>query len=138
MGSNRVCPHSITLYNYVGENDAGKAQYVAALLTGVHVRASKGISSGDTSKDAARVHIFDDTAICDKTFMPHDEWAAAEDSVKEQHWTLDQTGMDYFAIGDTGISEGSLPTHLTLFRINEISRKELGSRRMWHWRIDAR
>lgn len=120
MGSERVCPHSITLYSFTGEDADGHALYRRTLLQGVHVHESQGVKGGENSDDYVRVHIFDDTV-------------KASDG-----WTISPEGKDYFAIGDHTAPDGVLPTALPLFRIVTVARREMGSRRMWHWRIEAR
>lgn len=134
--SERVCPHCITLYNFLGEDDDGNAMYASTLLAGVHVYVNEGMGSTDLSNDPTRVHIFDDTAADEKPFVQFDEWSNA--SNKEQYWTLNPEGKDYFAIGDHRTTGNALPTEHTLFRITSIGRRQMGSRRMWHWRIEAR
>lgn len=163
--SKRVCPHCITLYNFLGEDDDGNAMYASTLLTGVHIHVNEGMGSTDLSNDTTRVHIFDDTVAAqppqgvtidpnlfdlspatleqalsipagEKPFVPFREWLTAAN--KEQYWTLNPEGRDYFSIGDNRTTDTVLPTDLTLFRITSISRREMGSRRMWHWRIEAR
>ena len=163
--SERVCPHCITLYNFLGEDDDGNAMYASTLLAGVHIHVNEGMGSNDLSNDHTRVHIFDDIVAAqppqgveidrslfnltpynlkraldtpegEKPFVPFDEWSKTTN--KEQYWTLSPEGKDYFAIGDYRTTETALPTERTLFRVTTIGRREMGSRRMWHWRIEAR
>lgn len=135
MASKRVCPHAITLYNYLGETD-GKARYARTLITNVHVSASGGIAAGDVSRDGVRVYVFDDVSECEKLYLPCEKWAAGNDH--ERYWTVHTDGSDYIALGDMPDSDdGTLPTQHTLYKINSISRRQIGSRRVWHWRIEA-
>lgn len=165
MATTRICPHSVTLFNYLGENQNGQAQYACTLLAGVHIFADVGMGNTDLSNDAVRVHIFDDIVAAqptqgvtidknlfnlspfnlaraldtpegEKPFVPYDEWKNTTD--KHQYWTLNPEGRDYIAIGDYRTMQSDLPTYCDLFRIVSVGRREMGSRRMWHWRVTAR
>ena len=143
MGSKRVCPHTITLYNYMGEDASGNAKYARTLLKYVHTHINEGMGSGDVSEDKTRIHIFDDTVESNKPFLKHSEWTVLSDAEKVKFWTLCPEGKDYFAQGDivgadTDIVGEPLPTDVVLFRIMLISRLIVGTKRMHHWRIEAR
>lgn len=143
MASKRVCPHTITLFNYMGEDAEGKAQYSQTLLQFVHFRDGQGVNSGDTPADSTRLHIFDDTVLSEKGFMPYTEWVALPSEEKPVYWTISVAGAegggtDYFAVGDHRSNSMSLPTVKELFRITDVIRHAMGRRRMWHWRIEAR
>lgn len=165
MASNRVCPHCVTLFNFMGEDDGGRAMYTSTLLAGVHIHHIEGMGSVDLSKDFTRFHIFDDTTAAqppdgvtidrslfnlspynlrraldtpegEKPYVPYEEWSHTTN--KELYWTLNPEGKDYYAIGDHRTTGTELPTHLTLFRITNFGRREMGSCRMWHWRVESR
>lgn len=138
MASKRACPHTITLFNFVGEDENGNASYAAAVLKNVHCHINEGVGSGDVSNDDTRVHIFDDCVDSEKDFLPHDEWLALPDDAKARYWTLCPNGKDYFALGNKALFGTMLPQDCTLFRIILVSRRKMGSRRMHHWRIEAR
>ncbi|MBR3741035.1 MAG: hypothetical protein IKO94_01180 [Selenomonadaceae bacterium] len=165
MATNRMCPHSITLYNYLGEDQDGHAQYNSTYLDCVHVNLKEGITSTNAAEDATHVHIFDDLVIAlppsgivldrslfnlspynlqralktpqgEKPFVPYDEWKGTTN--KEQYWTLNPQGGDYFALGDHRQNGTGLPSNITTYKVTKIARFDMGSQRMHHWRIEAR
>lgn len=165
MGTKRVCPHTITLFNYTGEDENGNACYNPVLLEWVHVFKKEGINATNSADDAPHVHIFDDTVIAsppgnvtldrslytltpdslqraletpqgEVPYVPYNEWKTALH--QEQYWTLSTEGKDYFAIGDQRRTDHKLPTDVPIFRITDVERHDVGTRRMWHWRIEAR
>lgn len=165
MATRKMCPHCITLYNYLGEDANGRALYNCTLLNNVHVYEGEGVNATNSADDNPHVHIFEDmveayplpdviinkslynlspynltramaTPEEQKPFVPYDEWK--DTAEKEQYWTLNPEGGDYFAVGDHRQSGRSLPTNLTLFRVTNIAHRHIGSRRMHHWRIEAR
>lgn len=138
MASKRVCPHTITLFNFVGEDENGNSSYVACVLKNVHCHINEGVGSDGVANDDTRVHIFDDCVESEKTFLPHNEWLALPDDAKAHFWTLCPNGKDYFAYGSKALNGTMLPQECTLFRIILVSRRKMGSRRMHHWRIEAR
>lgn len=128
----------ITLFNFLGEDEDGNARYARAMIERVHVYANDGVGSGDVPSDETRVHIFDDTARCAKPFLSHSEWKQLPDDQKRKFWTLSPEGTDYIAIGYAGANGCALPTDCTLYRIVRVGRREIGSARMHHWRVEAR
>lgn len=138
MATKRVCQHSITVFNYMGEDSDGNAMYSAAVLKNVHTHINEGIGSGDVANDNTRVHIFDDVVESEKAFLPHDKWVLLSDTEKARFWTLCSEGKDYFSLDHEPVHETMLPSNCSLFRIIVVSRRKIGSRRMWHWRIEGR
>lgn len=165
MGTKRVCPHVITLFNFTGEDAGGNACYNPVLLEWVHVFKKEGINAANSADDAPHVHIFDDTVIAtppntvtldrslynlspynlrraletptgEVPFVPYEEWKNT--SNQEQYWTISTEGKDYFAEGDHRSAGHALPAGVPLFRITDVERHDVGSPRMWHWRIEAR
>lgn len=165
MGTKRVCPHTITLFNFTGEDENGNARYNPVLLQWVHVFKKEGINAANSADDAPHVHIFDDTVIAsppdnvtldrslfdlspdtlslaletphgEVPYVPYSEWK--DTAHQEQYWTLNPEGRDYFAVGDYRSAGNTLPTAVPLFRITDIERHDMGTPRMWHWRIEAR
>lgn len=165
MASERMCPHTITLFNFIGEDADGRASYSATILKNVHVRHKEGIGSTDAANDSTKVHIFDDTYTAlppdgqkidrtlfnltpfnliqalntpadEKPFVPYEEFSRTTD--REQYWSLSAEGKDYFALGEHQNTGDTLPGGVPLFRIISVSRRQIGRKRMWHWRIEAR
>lgn len=166
MATKRVCPHTITLFNFTGEDENGNARYNSVLLEWVHVFKKEGINSNNSADDAPHAHIFDDTVIVSSApnvtldrslynelspyslsralettkgevpFVPYEEWKNT--AHQEQYWTLSPEGRDYFALGDQRRTDHALPTDVPIFKITNVERHDMGSRRMWHWRIEAR
>ena len=138
MATKSVCPHTITIFNYIGEDQDGNAKYTAAVLKYVHAHINEGAGAGDVSKDSTRAHIFDSVTECEKTFLSHRVWLALPDEEKVKYWTLCTDGKDYFAFGEAALFGTKLPDDCTLFRINLVARRQIGHRRTWHWRIEGR
>lgn len=165
VATKRMVPHSITLYNFLGEDEDGHARYNNTFLDCVHVNLNEGVNATNSADDNVHVHIFDDLVVAlplpeitldrslfnlspfnlqrametpagEKPFVPYDEWKTV--SEKEQYWTLNPDGGDYFAVGDHRQSGRSLPENLTLYKIIKVAHFAMGSRRMHHWRIEAR
>lgn len=137
MASRRVCPHTVTIFNYLGEDGDGNAEYSASVLKYVHAHIKEGIGAKSVADDETRVHIFDSTFECDKSYLPESEWLALSSEDKKKHWTLNAKGRDYFCFGDFGSSESNLPDFNLLFRIVGFSRLEMGSKRLHHWKVVA-
>lgn len=142
MATKKVCPHTITLFNYMGEDESGRASYSQTLIKHVHYRDGLAVASLHTPADSVRLHVFDDTAYTSKPYMDYDDWKTLSMQEKQVRWTLpppaQDGGSDYFGLGDLRTGDTSLPTQHPLFRITKSARCQIGRRRMWHWRIDAR
>lgn len=143
MATERMCPHAITLYNFVKVDDDGNDVFSCTFLSSVHVNLGAGTHGVDNPDDEAKVHIFDDLVSAKaadtgarRTFMPYPDWLKSED--KSGYWTLSPQGKDYFVAGTKAVSGTRLPTDAELLRIVSVKRLEMGSSRMWHWKIGAR
>lgn len=139
MATKRMCPHRITLFNFLGEDQEGNAQFSSVLLMNVHVNRKDGVNATNSAADAPHVHIFDDLAESspEKTFLPFDEWKALSGE-RDQYWTLNPEGGDYFAVGDHRTADGRLPDGVAVYKIINVARRDVGKSRMWHWRIEGR
>lgn len=135
MATKRVCPDTITVFNFLGENEQGKAMYSSAVLRNVHVHIGEGLGKTHLSNDTTRLHVFDGTVKASKPFLPYSQW---KDIVnKDEYWTLNPDERDYFALGKKEMNGEELPTTCTMYRINKVVRRKIGQRRMWHWRVEA-
>ena len=140
MASNTVCPHTVTVFNRVGKDSYRAATYQATTLYHVHVFHQEGQISSDAANDALKVHIFDDCAIPqdDRTHVPYPSFQSMDAAGRTLHWTLSPDGEDYVAEGEATVDkDGHLPTGITLYRIKKIGRREMGNRRMWHWKVEC-
>ncbi|MBO5568820.1 MAG: hypothetical protein J6A79_07830 [Clostridia bacterium] len=139
MAGKTVCPHIVTVFNQIS-NGSRSAQYQATVLYHVHIHHQEGQISNDAADDALRVHIFDDCVIPadDRTFVGYQAFEAMDEAERLQHWTLSPDGTDYIAEGESETdSEGCLPDDVTLYRIKKIGRREMGTKRMWHWKVEC-
>lgn len=139
MASKTVCPHAVTIFNHIGE-ESRAARYQATVLYHVHIHHQEGQLSSDAADDALRVHIFDECAIAqgDRTFVGYQAFETMGEEERLQHWTLCPDGTDYVSEGEAETDdEGHLPEGVTLYRIKKIGRREMGSRRMWHWKVEC-
>lgn len=134
MASRRFLIDTVVLFNYVGEvND--RATYQETILKRCYCPATEGASingQGNVANDTGRLYIFDakTQAVSAegqvRTFLPFDEWRKLDD--KSGHWTLCDKGTDYFR------KEGCAHK----LRITSFAHKMTGTRRMWHYEVDAR
>ena len=134
MASNKVLPHVITVFNYVGKDEIGKPKYQATLLTGTYFREHRAVNGISDPNDYAVAHIFDfGTRASDgRRFVDRFEWDEMADH--SGAWTLRDDGKDYVAEGDVRLF-GIQASHA--HRIFYVKRNLAGSKRMWGWRIAA-
>lgn len=140
MASNTVCPHTVTVFNRIGSDSYRAATYQATTLYHVHIFHQEGQISSDAANDALRVHIFDDSAIPqdDRTHVSYQSFLTMDEEARLQHFTFSPDGEDYIAEGESETDvDGHLPDGITLYRIKKIGRREMGSRRMWHWKVEC-
>lgn len=166
MARARMCPHTVTLFNYLGENEDRKAMYSATILYHVHLFDLEGVQGMESTNDHPRMHIFDDQVVAmpsdgtsvylgaynlsllnrlppesipqgERAFLSFEEWNGLNETTKKLFWTLSAEGRDYFAKGEVEISNGKLPEGISLFRVKQIGRREMGTKRMWHWKVIA-
>lgn len=133
VGRLNMLTDTVTLFNYIGEiND--EAVYQETTLAHCYCPLTEGAntdSHGKKSGDKTRLYIFDDKTVATasdgspRTYLPYQEWAEATD--KSSFWTLSDKGNDYI------IKTGST----NRLRVCGFCRKETGSRRMWHFEVDA-
>lgn len=134
VASRRILIDTVTLYNYVGEvNDI--ATYQETVLRYCYCPADKGIGNGLHAKkpsESARLYLFDYKTVAEspdgvrRSYLPYSQWKTVEN--KEQYWTLNDSGKDYF------VKEGQTAR----FEITRFSHKKGGTRRMWHFEVDAK
>ena len=134
MASRRILKDTVTLYNYVGEVD-DIATYQETILRYCYCQADDGIGHGLHAKnpdETARLYVFDFKTLAEspegkkRSYLPYDQWKKTED--KTSYWTLSDSGKDFF------IKEGVTAK----YNITKISHKNTGSRRMWHFEVDAK
>lgn len=131
MASKRMCPQSVTLYNYVGEVNR-RATYVVTYLHNVKCIVYRGVSSsiqGRGEADTSKLYIFDDILYAanekneEVQYLPHKEWAVLDD--KTGYWTLSPDGEDFY------ISDGEK------FEVKGFKRLDQGSPRLVHFEVDG-
>lgn len=134
MASRRILKHTVRLYNYTGEVD-DKATYQETVLRYCYCPTNDGISNGlhaQRPSESARLYVFDYKTVAESTegqrrsYLPYAQWVQLED--KSAYWTLNDSGDDFF------IKQGSTDKH----EITTFSHKDIGTRRMWHFEVNAR
>ena len=131
MASLRMLPHTVELYNRLGEvND--EVMHQRSIITRCYCYSSAASSlttRGQEPKDGAYLYIFDKASIVTdpqtgnvRSFLPYSEWQNQVD--KTPYWTLNDD--DYFVMGEQK------------FRIRSHSHKVQGSRRMWHFEVNGK
>lgn len=134
MASRRILKHTVRLYNYRGEvNDI--ATYEETILRDCYCPVNEGVGKGlhaKSSRDSTLLYLFDHKTTAEsvagikKSYLPYSQWKSEPN--KEAFWTLSDSGDDFFMI------EGSTKR----FSINGFSHKTTGSRRMWHFEVNAK
>lgn len=140
MASKRMCPQTVTLYNYVGEV-GGRATYVKTYLHNVKCIVYRGADSsmqGRGENDTSMLYIFDDILYAanesgvEVQYLPYDEWKNLES--KDGYWTLSTDGDDFYVDGEF-VDE--LPRKTKKFRIVGLKRLDQGSPRLVHFEVNG-
>lgn len=136
MPSHRMMPHTITLFNYVGEVN-GEATFNKTIIRGVMIDENFGARQsmqGLSADDTAALYIFDVNASAEseegfeREYLSHAEWQ--ENEAKSMYWTLCE--KDYFVMGETDVS---VPYDIKSFKINHYQRYDMGTRKMRHFEV---
>lgn len=140
MAGRRMLPDTVTLYNYAGEDQDGRATYAVTLLRNVYCSEQFGTDydkEGKTSANKAMLYIFDANSVAEsadgapKSYLPYSEWINSDS--KESFWTLSDQGDDYFV---NGLHNSNRPQDIrNSHKIVSVSRFKAGQRRMWHWTV---
>lgn len=140
MASKRMCPQTVTLYNYVGEV-GGRATYVKTYLHNVKCIVYRGTATsmqGRGESDTSKLYIFDDVLFAtndagkEAQYLPYEEWLKLED--KSCCWTLNTEGDDFYVDGECF---EELPKKTKRFRIAGFKRLDQGSPRLIHFEVDG-
>ena len=140
MATKRMCPQSVTLYNYVGEV-GGRATYIKTYLHNVKCivyRGADASTQGRGESDTSRLYIFDDIlyaaneAGMEVRYLPYEEWFKLEN--KAGYWTLSSDGDDFYVDGECS---DELPKKTKRFRIKGFKRLDQGSSRLVHFEVDG-
>lgn len=129
-----ILKDTVILHNSLGEiND--EVAYQDTILTHCYCPSSDGVeltNQGKKSNSSAKLYLFDDKTEARsvngsiRKYLPYEEWLKHTD--KSKYWTLSEKGDDLLTI------KGS--THR--LRIFKFSHKKAGSRRMWHFEVEAK
>lgn len=134
MASKRMLPHSVVIRNYIGEDESGEAQYLAANLSFVYVETLRKVSRsgvGLNPDDQIRLFIFDAESIVlgedgtTKAYVNPREWDEMNNGQRASAWTL-HDGHDRIDYGDE------------TYTISSIERYDAGPMRMRHWEVYGR
>lgn len=141
MTRKRMLPHTITLFNYIGDNENGN-EYAVTIIKNVMCMPAIGTTfttKGDNSNDYADLYIFENNSIAYdiygnmKTYLPAAQWNELKD--KTGFWTLNE--RDYFVKGI--FNEESNPAEIEgAIVINSYNHFDMGTLRMRHWEINGR
>lgn len=130
MASRRVLPHTVHLFNYIGEvND--EAQFQESVIRFCYCSWNEGSGSSKAPSDSAKLYVFDANSIIEdaagnrRTYISPEAWRMCAD--KSNHFTFSDNGNDYFQIDDG-----------EKFSIRKCSHKVAGSRRMWHHEVEGK
>lgn len=141
MPNKRLIPHTITLFNFAGENDNYESDYLVTILRNVMCMPHKGSvfsTMGTNSNNSADLYIFERGVIAtDKNgntrqYLPPNEWNECED--KSQYWTIHDNGTDCFIENEC---QDDTPPEEALY-INGVVHYNMGTPRMRHWEVYAR
>lgn len=141
MASKRMLLDSVTIFNYLGEDDDGNALYQPTIIQNVYVRMAQGISLGRTEsgvslqpQDELIAYIFDKGSKAENSIIPFSEWDALAD--KSGYWTIHDDGKDLMVIGlPTPTEEGAPPDGVQVFKASRAIRRKAGRPRLWHWEV---
>lgn len=131
MATKRMLPHTVTLYNYIGEVD-DRAHYQPTVIRHCYAPLKVGVvasNPGRRSSDSGDLYIFDGRSKAyspdgsARTYLPHDKWMASEE--KDKYWTLSDDGKDFYKVTDRD-DEVS---------IRSFSHKVAGTKRMFHFEV---
>lgn len=130
MASRRMLPHTVHLFNYIGEvND--EALFQESVIRFCYCVWKEGAGSAKSPSDSAKLYVFDANSIIEdangkrRTYISPAEWSACSD--KGNHFTFSDNGNDYFQF-ENGEK---------MF-IRSSSHKVAGSRRMWHFEVEGK
>ena len=137
MAKYRMLPNTVTLFNYLGENDL-KAEYAITILKNVYCDTEYGArasTKGTVSENAAMLYIFDKKVFAEsldgkqKAFLPYDEWDKVEN--KEDYWSLNSENKDFFVNGIASV-DNPQNADIEAYKISKIHTYQNGTSRMWH------
>ena len=140
MASKRMCPDTVTLYNYIGEV-GGRATYIKTYLQNVKCIVYLGVGTstqGRGESDTSMLYIFDDMLYAvnedgeEVQYMPYEEWLKLED--KAGYWTLNFDGDDFYVKGER---IDAIPKKTKKFRIVGFKRLDQGRPRMAHFEVNG-
>ncbi len=142
MPSKRVLNKTITLFNFLGEDQFGQAQYSVTYLENVAVEkiaGAKRSSYSSISDDSVVLYVFPNSLLSydkngyKKAFMPYKLWK--ESNSKEAFWTFRENQKDFFINGV--YRDGDAKKNYEAFKIQKVAYFDEGTRRMHHWEINA-
>lgn len=129
---------SATLYNYLGEDNDGNAVYQRTYFTPCRVVLTVGAMM-EKEDDNIRAYLFDlKTRATDGVNARSYCDPRAFDTLaqKAAYWTLRDDGRDMIAKGIC--TDAQPPDDGTAFALRTIKRNQIGSQRMWHWKVTGR
>lgn len=114
---------TVTIFNRLGENESGTAEYKVCVFRNVYIetkRAANPVYSGERNNDNFRLYLF-----TDRGYLPPEQFRQSP----EGHWTLE--AGDLLALG----IHKDIPARP--FRINTINPFYSGDR-FHHWELSGR
>ncbi len=129
-----VLKDTVILHNSLGEIE-DEIAYQDTILSFCYCPSSNGMeltNQGNKSNCSAKLYLFDDKTEARsvngsiRKYLPYEEWLNVTD--KSKYWTLSEKGDDFLTIK-------GLTRRLRIFKF---SHKKAGSRRMWHFEVEAK
>lgn len=133
-----LLPDSATLYNYLGEDDDGNAVYQRTFFSPCRVVLTVGAVM-ENEDDNICVYLFDMiTQATDGKNARSNCDPRAFDTLadKSAYWTLRDDGRDWLAKGLCASAQP--PDDGTAYALRTAKRNQIGSPRMWHWKVTGR
>mgnify|MGYP003298454568 CR=1 FL=1 len=96
MASKRTLPHTVKLFNYIGEVD-DVAEYQESIIHFCYCTWAEGASSYASPSDSAKLYVFDMNSVVTstggtrRTFVPPEEWSDCCCG-KATHYTFSDNG----------------------------------------------
>lgn len=146
MATLRVLPHTVTLYNSLGEIDYKKS-YQITVLEKVYFGYNEGVKSGKTSEDAFTLYYFDNRSAAynvidgrriSAKFLPYHEWYKSlltAPTYQRGFFTFSKTGDDYVVRDKVFVDDvKDFARYTDKFTITHVERYKAGTPRMWHYK----
>lgn len=156
MASRRVLPHTVTLYNYLGEDSDGQASYVTTVLRGVNAQVIRGTSrtggnaatgGQETPADSLKVFFFIHRSHAEsvggrrKKSVKPEAWVDGfPNRNPADAWTFREDGRDIMTLGqDEPMKDRKPPPGKDWFKVRAVhDHARIGSPSVRHYMIEGK